>query len=132
MYCYVAIRPFVFTATTRTDFNRIVTTKDFNQFFCKKDNILIFSLEYSILSYNYTKYKKEEMSFYRNYIHIYMFYDKFHMATCFDSQWVIIRPFELIGLTNSYDTWNVGSLRDPMRLYNGYTYKTYFKIKAIW
>jgi hypothetical protein len=24
--------------------------------------------------------------------------DKFHMATCLDSQWVIFRPFELIAL----------------------------------
>jgi hypothetical protein len=29
-----------------------------------------------------TEYKREEMSVYHNYICIY--YDKFHMATCFD------------------------------------------------
>jgi hypothetical protein len=39
--------------------------------------------------------KKQEMSVYRKY----MYNDKFHMATCFDSHCVIFRPFELIALT---------------------------------
>jgi hypothetical protein len=41
------------------------------------------------------KYKKEEMPVYRNYI----YYEKFYLVTCFDSQWVIFRLFEFIALT---------------------------------
>jgi hypothetical protein len=44
---------------------------------------------------NSLEYKREEMSVYCNCI----YYDKFHMATCFDLQWVIFRSFELIALT---------------------------------
>jgi hypothetical protein len=32
-------------------------------------------------------------------IYIYIYNDNFHMATCFNSQGVIFRPFELIALT---------------------------------
>jgi hypothetical protein len=43
------------------------------------------------------------MSVYRNYIYsIYMCNDKFHIATCFDSQRVIFRPFELNALTKRF------------------------------
>jgi hypothetical protein len=34
--------------------------------------------------------------------------------------------------SNSYYKWNVSSLHDPIRLYNGYIDKTYFKLKAMW
>jgi hypothetical protein len=40
------------------------------------------------------KYKRKEMTVYRNYI----YYDNFYMATCFDSLWVIFRLFKLIGI----------------------------------
>jgi hypothetical protein len=61
------------------------------------DGCSVISLNFSpwvfhLVGYNYTKYEKEEMSLYRNYIYI---YDEFHMATH-------LRPFKLIGLTKQF------------------------------
>jgi hypothetical protein len=59
--------------------------------------------------------------------YIYIYNDQFHEATYFDSLWVIFRPLNLLIRTNSYVKLNVSSPRDPIRLYNGDTDKTYFK-----
>jgi hypothetical protein len=71
--------------------------------------------------YPYTKYKREEMSVYLKSIYSYIInFIWLHVSTRNDSSSVHLN---LLLWPNNYK-WNVSSLRDPIRLYNGYTNKT--------
>jgi hypothetical protein len=64
------------------------------------------------------------------FIHL-IYNDKFiwlYVSTCNESS---SGHLNLLLWPTSYYKWNVSSLRNPIRLYNGYTDRTYFKIRVI-
>jgi hypothetical protein len=66
-------------------------------------------------------------SVYRNYIYIMINFIWLHVSTRNESY---SGHLNLLLWPISYYKWNVSSLQDPIRLYNGYTDKTYFKSES--